>query len=144
MMSDEQIISFIDFVHLPGLGRGGYEIIFSAPKAQFYEKDSILTSLGGRYLNPLGPFRKELFFSCVVLSQKKRYQLSFYSAFWKACSDEECLEQYIKPSLLLLRKLVNGQTDPERICLSYENCRASIIDLDAKDQELYRKQVEHK
>lgn len=54
-MTDEQIISRIDFIHESGCGRGGFKI--RLPRGM-YNDQMILGGLSGEYINPLGPFRK--------------------------------------------------------------------------------------
>ena len=135
-MNDQQILDNLDFIHKSGLGRGGYSIHLS-PSMQLYEDNVILYSFEGEYVNPIGPFQKWVYLSSAIYSSEKEYWLSFRKDFWRTCSEQDCIELYIKPFLFLLRKLVSDQIDSRSILQNYDGYSASVRNLADEKKEYF-------
>ena len=57
------------------------------------------------------PFKKEI---KIVLYARRRYmeyRMDFKKEFWGSCSEEEYINNYLKPFLSLFRNYVNGVID---------------------------------
>lgn len=121
-MTDEQIISRIDFIHESGCGKGGFKV--SMPPSM-YDDNVILDKLSGEYINPLGPFRKWVSLYAKVTTEDCFYFLSYHTEFWKSCSEWEFTEKYLKPFLELLRKVVAGQVEVADVRKIFPECSAS-------------------
>lgn len=124
-MSDQQILDAIDFLHA-NHGRGGYEIILS-PRLWLYDNDLILTSFGGEYVNPLGPFHKWLNLHATVQSAKNKYKLVYHVEFWKSLKEQECIDQYLVPFISMLRNFVMGRIDKSTIGDCHQGFAASVV-----------------
>lgn len=118
-MTDEQIISRIDFIHESGCGRGGFKI--RLPRGM-YNDQMILGGLSGEYINPLGPFHKWVSLHAEVETEDSRYYLNYHTEFWKSCSEWEFTEKYLEPFLALLRKVVTRQTDVAEVSKLFPGC----------------------
>ena len=137
IMTDQQILNNIDFIHESGLGRGGYSINLSPSTWQLYEYNLILESFGGEYVNPIGPFRKWIILYAKIYSAEKEYRLHFKKEFWKTCTEQDCFELYIKPFVFLLRKFVHGQIDAKTIWQNHEEYSASVTNLNEENRMLF-------
>lgn len=120
-MTDEQIISAIDFVHESGCGKGGFMV--SMPR-NMYDDNVILDGLSGEYINPLGPFRKWVSLYAKVTTEDCSYILSYHTEFRKSCSEWEFTEKYLEPFLDLLRKVVYGQVEVADVRKVFPECSA--------------------
>ncbi len=109
-MTDIQIASSIDFIPTSGLGRGGFEVLLSLCPIM-YDDNSILKSLSGNYINPLGPFHKSVNLNCMVITLENEYNLYFRTKFWESCSEQEFIRKYLIPFLNILRRIVSGYED---------------------------------
>lgn len=78
-MTDEQIISGIDFIHEPGCGRGGFKI--HCHSWVMYDENMILSKLSGEYVNPVGPFRKWVSLFCEVITENVTYRFAYNTDF---------------------------------------------------------------
>lgn len=109
-MTDAELISRMDILHNRGYGRGGF-LVELYPTNVYYNKDTVIEYFRAHYLNPLGPFKKEI---KIVLHARRRYmeyRMDFKIEFWKSCSEEDFLENYLKPFLSLFRNYINGEID---------------------------------
>lgn len=121
-MTDEQIISAIDFIHESGCGRGGFKV--SLPPSM-YDDNVILDRLSGEYINPLGPFRKWVSLFAKVTMGEASYYLAYRTEFRRSCSEWEFTEKYLEPFLDLLRKVVCGQVEVADVRKVFPECSAS-------------------
>ena len=121
-MTDEQIISRIDFIHESGCGKGGFKV--SLPPSM-YDDNVILDRLSGEYINPLGPFRKWVSLYVEVTTEDCSYFLSYHTEFRKSCLEWEFTEKYLEPFLELLRKVVAGQVEVADVRKIFPECSAS-------------------
>lgn len=121
-MTDEQIISAIDFIHESGCGKGGFKV--SLPPSM-YDDNVILDRLSGEYINPLGPFRKWVDLYAKVITGEASYYLGYRTEFRRACSEWEFTEKYLEPFLDLLRKVVAGQVEVADVRKIFPECSAS-------------------
>ena len=136
-MRDQQLLNNLDFIHDPGLGRGGYRIVHSPDSWQLYDdNNNILTGFTGHLVNVVGPFPKELEISSAVRSVDKEYQLLYRTKFWRKCTEQECIEKYLKPFFQMLRNFVNG-TITDTDIRKQEGFRAYIIGVDSDTAEYF-------
>lgn len=133
-MTDEQIISGIDFIHEPGCGRGGFKI--HCHSWVMYDENMILSKLSGEYVNPVGPFRKWVSLFCEVITENGIYRFAYNTDFWKSCSEQEFVERYLEPFLELLRKVVTGQMGVADFREIIPGCSASMEHL-SEDEKKY-------
>lgn len=120
-MTDEQIISAIDFIHESGCGKGGFKV--SLPPSM-YDDNVILDRLSGEYINPLGPFRKWVSLFAEVTTGEASYYLGYRTEFRRSCSEWEFTEKYLEPFLDLLRKVVCGQVEVADVRKVFPECSA--------------------
>lgn len=120
-MTDEQIISAIDFIHESGCGKGGFKV--SLPPSM-YDDNVILDRLLGEYINPLGPFRKWVSLFAEVTTGEASYYLGYRTEFRRSCSEWEFTEKYLEPFLDLLRKVVCGQVEVADVRKVFPECSA--------------------
>lgn len=120
-MTDEQIISTIDFIHESGCGKGGFKV--SLPPSM-YDDNVILDRLSGEYINPLGPFRKWVSLFAEVTTGEASYYLGYRTEFRRSCSEWEFTEKYLEPFLDLLRKVVCGQVEVADVRKVFPECSA--------------------
>lgn len=120
-MTDEQIISAIDFIHESGCGKGGFKV--SLPPSM-YDDNVILDRLSGEYINPLGPFRKWVSLFAEVTTGEASYYLGYRTEFRRSCSEWEFTEKYLEPFLGLLRKVVCGQVEVADVRKVFPECSA--------------------
>ena len=109
-MTDSELIGRMDILHNRGYGRGGFLIELS-PTNIYYDSNTVIEYFEAYYLNPLGPFKKEI---KIVLYARRRYmeyRMNFKKEFWGSCSEEEYINNYLKPFLSLFRNYVNGVID---------------------------------
>ncbi len=136
-MLDQQLIDKMDFLHETGLGRGGYKILL--PPMLLFDDNLILTSFDGEYVNPFGPLKKSIWLYSRVRSSAKDYELSFYSEFWNACPEQNCIEMYIKPLFYLLRNFATEQITLQTIHQYHKGFSARILDVDPYEKEVFPK-----
>lgn len=132
-MTDEQIISRIDFIHESGCGRGGFKV--SLP-ASMYDDNIILDELSGEYINPIGPFRKWVELYAKVTTEDCCYFLAYRTEFRRSCSEWEFTEKYLEPFLDLLRKVVSGQVQVADVRKIFPECSASREAL-SEEEKMY-------
>lgn len=133
-MTDRQILNQIDFIHERGLGRGGYKIRLS-PSWSIYDDYLILEDLRGTYVNPIGPFKKDLYIYAIVKSADKEYKLSIVREFWESLDEQRCIEMYLEPFLSMLRSFVFEQIDVKTLwSLGYKALIEEIEDIEEKDR----------
>lgn len=109
-MTDIELIGRMDILHNRGYGRGGF-LVELYPTNVYYDKATAIEYFHAHYLNPLGPFKKEI---KIVLYARRRYieyRMDFKTEFWKSCSEEEFIDNYLKPFLSLFRNYINGEID---------------------------------
>ena len=109
-MTDSELICRMDILHNRGYGRGGFLIELS-PTNVYYDSNTVIEYFEAYYLNPLGPFKKEI---KIVLGARRRYmkyRMDFKKEFWGSCSEDEYINNYLKPFLSLFRNYVNGVID---------------------------------
>ena len=112
-MRDEQLINCIDFMRDRGLGSGGFR--FELPHYLFYNDQSVIKYLDGKYLNPLGPFKKEVTIYMVVAQKYKLFKLSYKTEFWGSCDQVEFINTHLRPFLELFRKYINNELDSSKL-----------------------------
>ena len=120
-MTDEQIISAIDFIHESGCGKGGFKV--SLPPSM-YDDNVILDRFSGEYINPLGPIRKWVSLFAEVTTGEASYYLGYRTEFRRSCSEWEFTEKYLEPFLDLLRKVVCGQVEVADVRKVFPECSA--------------------
>lgn len=107
IMNDIQIIDNLSFDYNAGYGRGGF--VVTTDRFTLYEEDSVLYHLKGSYLNPLGPFKKEVNIYAEVYSMRYFSTLSLHDDFWGSITKDEFIKKYAEPFLQELRKVVHGE-----------------------------------
>ena len=113
-MTDEQIITTMNFIHECGCGRGGYEIETS-PSRFLYNPHALWSYFKGEYVKPIGPFRKWVSLSAYIMQGDSEYHLEYKDEFWRSCSEHLFIEIYLRPFLIILRQFVeNGEPEWNR------------------------------
>lgn len=117
-MTDHNIISRLSFNYNAGCGRGGFET--EVERFTLYDEQSVLYHLSGRYVNPVGPFRKYVVISADVYSLRYHSVLKLTDDFWSAITKEVFLTKYMIPFLDKIRRIVEEgvrvkETKPELI-----------------------------
>ena len=109
-MTDVELINRMDILHNRGYGRGGL-LVELYPTNVYYDKDTVIEHFRAHYLNPFGPFKKEIEIVLVTRRRYMRYRMHFKTQFWKSCSEKEFIHNYLKPFLSLFRNYINGEID---------------------------------
>lgn len=138
-MTDEQIISRIDFIHESGCGKGGFKV--SLPPSM-YDDNVILDKLSGEYINPIGPFRKWVSLHAKVTTEDCLYYLHYHTEFRKSCSEWEFTEKYLEPFLALLRKIVTGKVEVGEVPNAFPDCEAGRKALSEEEKTYFPGWVE--
>ena len=94
-MTDHNIISRLIFDYNAGCGRGGFET--DVERFTLYDEQSILYTLSGKYVNPVGPFRKYVVIFASVYSLRYHSVLRLTDDFWPAITNEDFLTKYMIP-----------------------------------------------
>lgn len=115
-MCDESLIDRIDFLQDRGYGRGGFRIgLPPRYKYYFYDDQTVVSDLSGHYLNPLGPFKKEVSIYIEVVRKYKLFHLSYKTEFWNFCDQTEFIDVHLRPFLGLFRRYVNNNIDSSKL-----------------------------
>lgn len=106
---EKGIISKLDFLYERGYGRGGF--VTSCKLPLYLENGVVLERFHGHYLNPLGPFKKEIQIRACVIKNCYEYTLTYKVAFWASCSEYVFSADHLTPFLRILKKYVNGDIE---------------------------------
>lgn len=111
-MTDIELINRMDILHNRGYGRGGF-LVELYPTNVYYDKDTVIEHFHAHYLNPFGPFKKEI--KIVLLARRRymKYRMEFNTEFWKSCSEEEFIYNYLIPFLSIFRNYIEYGYLPE-------------------------------
>lgn len=139
-MTDVQIAKEIDFIHAPGLGRGGFEVLLSLCPI-LYEDNAILLRLNGEYVNPLGPFRKWIKLRSGVMTPEYEYNLFYHIEFWKSCSEREIVDKHLIPFLNILRMLINEQVNYNDVRVLYPEYSYMKTELKEHEKEYFKRSI---